>query len=317
MDSETRPLLQNLALLLGGAVLGIVGPDLVDQLPCGSARLRIMSLIAIVLILWGAGVLNALLTVFRRFSRRRRFRAPLVGVLTGVSSSYKTKMSGIWTDIPPSGWAEELRKVSGEKQAPIRIRLIPANRIHDGYAAIINPFGSTYPESSFDGYPIYKSILRFIRRGGLFVNVADLPTYFAYNPLLSRSIDRTPAVYTSSGGTLRLFTRIPLLEDLVVDTWNCESLGPPTMPFRLNSDFASCGPPQVSLTVTRVATIRADGNLRAILGPEILNGIPVTPLWLTQYVLASLSFLADPYTGNRVLVPLLANVIVQQLTRKE
>jgi hypothetical protein len=193
-----------------------------------------------------------------------------------------------------------------------------ANGIHDGYAAIVNPFGATYPESSFDRYPVYKSLLQFIRRGGLFVNVADLPTYFAFNPLLGRSIDRTPAIYATDGGERRPFARVPLLEELAVRVWNCEALGPPVVSFRLAPNFASCGPPQLSLVATRLALTTPGANLDPVFGPEMIGGQLSTPVWICKYgdgqVLASLSFLAASYSQNRALLPLIANVVAQQVS---
>jgi hypothetical protein len=239
-------------------------------------------------------------------------------VLNGLSLGDKTSISGVNTDIPPSEWVEEIRKACAARQVKVRVRLMFAKGIHDGYVAIVNPFGATYPESSFDRYPMYNTLLQFIRRGGLFVNVADLPTYFAFNPLLGRSIDRTPAVYTTAGGERRFFTRVPLLEELAVRVWNCEGLGPPIVSFRLNPNFASCGPPQLSLVATRLALTAPGDNLDPVLDPETVGDQLSTPLCMCKYgdgqVLASLSFLADRYSQNRVLLALIANVVAQQVS---
>lgn len=319
MVNGTRQMLQGLALLLAGAILGVVGPDLLALLPWPRGRiLGGLTVLAAGLILWGSGSSHAMLATLRLGLRRHRVRPPLIGVLSALSSGDKTPIQGVNTGIPPSEWVEEIRKACAARQVKVRVRLVLAKAIHDGYAAIVNPFGATYPESNFDRYPVYETLLRFIRRGGLFVNVADLPTYFAFNPLLGRSIDRTPAIYATDGGERRLFARVPLLEALAVRVWNCEALGPPVVSFRLDPNFASCGPPQLPLVATRLALATPGDNLGPVLDPATVGGQLSTPLWMCKYgdgqVLASLSFLADPYPQNRALLPLIANVVVQQVS---
>jgi hypothetical protein len=223
VTSETRALLRTLAVLLGGSLLGVVSRELAGILPTRCGRTVIFALIASTFILWGSGALSALTASVRRYIRDSGVREPLIGILTGLDGKDMNAVQGAWTDIPASQWAEEIRKVSGSRQSRVRVRLIPVTRINDSYSAIVNPFGGTYPELSFDGYPVYKRLLTYVRRGGMFVNVADLPTYFAHNPLLGRNLDRTPATYSSSGTPLRFFHRVPLLEELALETLNCWS----------------------------------------------------------------------------------------------
>lgn len=318
MTREKRNLLQTLAVLLGGSLLGVVSADIAGMLPTHCGRTVTFALVASLLILWGSDAIAVSIEFARRYIRDKGLRKPLIGILTGLDGKAENSIQGAWTDIPASQWEEEIRKVSGTRHSAVRIQLIPVTRVNDSFTAIVNPFGGTYPESSFDGYPVYKKLLTFVRRGGMFVNVADLPTYFAHNPLLGRNIDRTPAAYTFSGTPLRFFNRVPLLEEIAVETWNCEGLGPPQLTCRLDSRFASCGPPKVQITATRLAIVPDHENFQPILGPETLDNKKVSPMWICKYgngrILASLSFLADPHTANRVLVPILVNVLVQELT---
>lgn len=321
LSSNKRSLLESLAVLLGGSLLGVVSADVAGLLPAHWSRTAAFASLGALLILWGSGALEAIREAVQSYLREKRFRPPLIGILTGLNATDSTDIQGTWTDIPASQWVEEIRKISAARGTPVRVRMIPTDRVNDGYAAIVNPFGGTYPESSFDGYPVYNRLLKFIRRGGLFVNVADLPTYFAYNPLLRRNIDRTPAMHASSGSPLRFFARIPLLEEVAVSAWNCEHLGPPEMSCRLDSKFASCGPPLVRIIATRVADVPDDENFQPILGPETLDNKQVSPMWITKYgngrIVASLSFLSDPYTANRSLIPILVSVLVQEVCSEE
>ncbi len=316
MIRERRDLLRTLAVLVGGSLLSVVGAEVAHNLPNYWLRAMIFAVAAALLILWGFGAISQFTAFVRQSIRDNRLRSPVIGILTGLDGGEAGEIQGVWTDVPPDQWVEEIRKASSSRQSKVRTRLISAGCINDSYTAIVNPFGGTYPESSFDGYPVYERLLKYIARGGIFVNVADLPTYFAHNPRLGRSIDRTPAIYTTSGQPVRPFCRVPLLEEIAVETMNCESVTPTQMTFPLDSRFTTCGPLQNSVILTRVARVPAHENFQPILGPLPLNGENVSPMWICKYgngrILASLSFLSGKCASNRTLMPLLANVLVQE-----
>lgn len=52
----------------------------------------------------------------------------------------------------------------------------------DKYSLIINPYGSVYPEDDVQNLTVMKSVLHYVDHGGIFVNVADIPFFYPYDP---------------------------------------------------------------------------------------------------------------------------------------
>jgi hypothetical protein len=307
-----RTLLHELALVFGGALLGVVSTDLIGMLPAGDPRTIVVTLLALALILYGFGTPQNTWIRIMRAARDRRWRRPRVGIIAGLNSTRGDGVDPIWTDITPEEWQEEIRKAALRRGILLKVPLIRAAQAFDAFDVILNPFGSTYPEANFRDFPIYQRLLAYIREGGLFVNVADIPTYFAYNGNLKRSIDRTPPLYTYSGEPLRFFTRVPLMEELAVRVGNYEMPTPPTVAVTAEPSYAACVPFPQTLVITRAAVV--EGNVEPVFTPLDLGGNKVTPHFFCQYgdgrVLSSLSFLSEPFSSNRALLPLLADLTV-------
>ena len=78
-----------------------------------------------------------------------------------------------------------------------------------------------------------KKIFNYVEEGGVFINVADIPGYFAYNSPLGRKLDTTPPTYFMerrpdgkiSISTERVFERTPFLEKLGLQVLNIENSG--------------------------------------------------------------------------------------------
>jgi hypothetical protein len=221
----------------------------------------------------------------------------------------------IWTDSTPTEWLQEIQKAGLRRGLKLRVQLIPSSKAFDPFDAVVNPFGSTYPEANFQVFPVYQRLLKYIREGGLFVNVADVPTYFAFNPNLNRSIDRTPAIYSESGQELRFFQRVPLMEELAVRVLNYAMPTPPAVPVTAGQSYASCGPIPSTVVITRAAII--EGNVQSVFTPIDLNGDKITPLFFCQYgdgrALCSLSWLSGSFSQNRALLPLIAELTVYDI----
>jgi hypothetical protein len=167
VTSDKRHLLRTLAVLLGGSLLGVVSADLAGMLPSHWGRTIAFALAAGILILWGSGAMAASVAFIRRYVRDSGWRKPLIGILTGLNRETAESIQGTWTDIPASQWEVEIRRASESRRAPVRIRLIPATRVNDSYAAIVNPFGGT-------GNVLIWNALNSLDRQGDFVNTKGL-----------------------------------------------------------------------------------------------------------------------------------------------
>ena len=310
--------LRNLALVAGGALLGVVGPELISWASPGWKRTTALALVSLTLLLFGFGLFQRGIYRLRLFLRRHRVRRPRIGILIGISRRATDEVPAVCTDIPAREWEEEIHRAAVARGVKVRVKRIYATSTFDDCDVILNPFGGTYPELSFDGFPTYRKLLRYIREGGIFANVADIPTYWAYNPALRRSIDRTPAVYGVDGTELRFFQRVPLMEELSVRVLNCQGPQPPSVTLGLRPEYSSCSSNPISLLMTRAAYV--EGNVDSVVQPVQLNDRPVTPLFFCTYgngrAHCYRSFLTGNYvSANRPLIQLVANLVLHATGR--
>jgi hypothetical protein len=309
---ETISLRRNAALVLGAIMLGAVSPNLLYLSSNNLIRDAILFGVGVCLLLYGFGTVEKVLRATAIGLRKSRRLPPKIAILCGGPCGSSDGIRKVWTDITPEEWESEVQAAAKTVGKKIRTKLIRAGENLDSYSAVVNPFGGNYPETSFDGFPVYAKILEYVRGGGLFVNVADVPTYYAYNPRLKRELDRTPAVYCASGEGPRFFTRTPLMQELGLRVANVEvSSGQPTWPVQIDPQYGDC-----TASITNIRPSRAvlvEGNV----DPVILPVDNMTPLFFCNYgdgrCLISLSFLDGVYGHNRPLSTIIARLIVNQL----
>lgn len=91
----------------------------------------------------------------------------------------------------------------------------------DKYTAILNPYGGVYPERDLSNYETLNKILNYVREGGFFINVADIPGYFAC-PLVKPwgkieiALRNAPYAYKfipNLSGLLRPVEKVPFFGD--------------------------------------------------------------------------------------------------------
>jgi hypothetical protein len=84
----------------------------------------------------------------------------------------------------------------------IGVRLIDRSANFDRYVAIINPYGGVYPEDDLPSLgnvgTTMGEIVEYVGRGGIYINVADIPGYYAYSLSLHKRLDTTPFLYTDA-----------------------------------------------------------------------------------------------------------------------
>lgn len=108
----------------------------------------------------------------------------------------------------------------------------------DPFIAVINPYGGVYPKYELKTFTTMDKLLSYMNEGGLFVNVADIPGYFACTPSIKpwRKIDtalrEAPYAYrvlpNLPNGLIIPIKRFPLFEltpftrELGVDVYKIE-----------------------------------------------------------------------------------------------
>lgn len=313
---ESISLLRNLSLVVGATILSVYGANILYLFPEGSLGNLVLFLLAVFLLLYGFGSIDKIIYKAKILIRNSHIFGYRVAIICGVYKDFNCDIPKVWTDISPNDWKNEIEKMSMSLGKKIKVKLIYANESFDLYNAIINPYGGNYPETSFDGFPVYNKLLNYIRRGGLFVNVADIPTYWAYNPNLKRKLDRTPAVYAPTGQELRFFQCVPLMQELALRVINIEQSEPVIWQLKILDQYNTFNIDIINIIASRAVFI--EGNVEPVTSP-IHGNETITPLFFCNYgdgrCLISLSFLNDKFIQNLPLKEVISGLLIDQLTK--
>jgi len=187
---------RSLALVLAGALLGFIA--LILNLPpnLGMWLATLLLIVVAFLLLYGVGIPQA---KYHEFVLRHRWKEPLkIGILNDMKWNVNNKEIFAWSDTPPNDWKNVIEKFAEEQKLSMKVELINVRMKFDSCAAILNPYGGVYPELDLRNLSTLEKIVNYVREGGLFINVADIPSYWAYNPDLHRKLDITSPIYGAS-----------------------------------------------------------------------------------------------------------------------
>jgi len=158
---------------------------------------------------------------YREHILKNRWKKPLkLGILNDMEWDVKNREIYAGSDVPPTDW-----KKAFEAFPKVNIELIDVTKSFDRYVAILNPYGGVYPEIDLKKLATLNKILDFVREGGVFINVADVPSYYAYNRNLGRKIDNTSPIYVIENNqlkSLRPFELTPLIKELGLRVFNMD-----------------------------------------------------------------------------------------------
>ena len=222
------------------------------------------------------------------------------------------------TGVSPQVWKDAIEKVGLSQAAKLEVRLINRDAVFDKHAAILNPYGGVYPESNLKTQFTMGKTIEYVENGGLFVNIADVPGYYAYSPQLRRRLDITPPIWrmedTPEGvqvSPVRPFMLTPLMETLGLVVSGTE-------PF----PWQVVGGPVFSKAIGDVGKIEVERvvaverNVQSLIQPRKLNGTDSTPFFTVPYgngrFLMSLMYLDRP--ENELMKDAIANALVQLVT---
>ena len=311
-------IVKELALLFAGVLAGVFIGILLTREPVLETKTGILGALVFFLILLGSG---AIPKMWHRYNIWLRRSALKVGILNDMGWDLKNKEIYTRTDISPGAWKKEIEELARDKGIEIKVDLISLENYFDMYNAIINPYGGVYPEYDLKNFKTMNKILSYIYEGGLFVNVADIPCYWACNPSIKpwRRIDTArkgaPYAYIHeySGDPLKLgriipFAQFPLFKltpftsELGVDVYNIEKIIPKWDILEFEDIFLKIKVGDLKVNVHRAAGVR--DYLDPIIKPQPkvlpslfemrMEGIPMTPLFFVTYgkgkLLSSLIF---------------------------
>jgi hypothetical protein len=226
-----------------------------------------------------------------------------------------------WTHISPEQWKKEIEEQAKKNGVSITVELITTRRNSARYSAILNPYGGVYPERGARNFETLDKILDYVDEGGLFINVADIPGYWAYNPLLKRRLETTRPIYgllTTPNGKISLlpvrpFELTPFMERLGLRVLNTENNQVSNWNVQFEDEFKTINV-NVNLKVHRVVVV--ERNTNPVIAPKSIEGVgKTTPLFSVNYgdgtLLISLVFLDSQYPQNDKTKEILANVCVK------
>jgi hypothetical protein len=322
---------RSLALLFAGALASVIGGVLFSPPPPRKELLiLLLSVLVALLVFYGSGAFSK---VWHRFNLWRRdknkFLAYKIGILTDMEKDTKNSEIFSWTDISPQVWKEELNCHAKGNKIRIKTKLIKVTNNFDSYVAILNPYGGVYPEHDLKNHETLDKIFKYVNNGGLFINVADIPGYWAYDPKLKRRLDATPANYSTvvtPNGILNItsrdFSRTPFIEKLGLLVYDSKGSGLEKWSVDFEKEFNRFDKSIGEITVYRVVEVKS--NVQAILKPKqfykpnLFQIEKTTPFLLANYgegnFLLLLTFFSNENPRHIVLKEILAKIIVMLIT---
>jgi hypothetical protein len=226
--------LRALSLVVAGSLVGYVAlfiPPALVTLPF----IGVIVVLTVFLLSYGTGIPQGY--YHRTVMSRRRQQPFKIAILNDMGWDLSDSQTYTWADVSPTDWKSALETSAAADGLRIQVRLANTRVNLESYACVLNPYGGVYPESDLRHFKTLGKILEFVRKGGLFVNVADIPGYWAYSPTLKRRVDATPSVYAGYqvGGSFTLlsqkpFDLVPLMKELALRSLNLD----PPLPVNLN-----------------------------------------------------------------------------------
>jgi hypothetical protein len=250
-DSDLR----SVALVVLGAAVGFFPLLLQQPIQVAVPAALALSLIMVVCLLYGVGVLQ---NQYHSHVLEKRAKQPFqIGILNDMGDFVSGADYYVWTDAGLDAWKKALESAAQELGVRVSVSFVKATESFDKFSAVMNPYGGAYPEVDLGKLTTLHTILNYVSEGGLFVNVADVPTYWAYSPLLGRRVDNTPSTeipLVRGDKTVilpyRSFFRTPLVSELGLKAFNVEKTN-----IEQNLDSILDSPEPIAVRASRVVGV--------------------------------------------------------------
>ena len=191
--------IQQWSLLFAGALAGVIGSFLFAEhqkwLSEHSGLLYAFILLVALLIL---GALP-----FRRMRAKfllwRSKKEPYtIGILNDMGWDEKRpyRQFATGTNITIEEWRDQLKKDAKKNKVKVKVSFVTVKGNLYRYSAILNPYGGVYPEEDLASAVVLSKIFDYVSKGGIFVNVADVPGFWAYSVKLERKSVAVPPIRT-------------------------------------------------------------------------------------------------------------------------
>ena len=173
-------IIKKLSLLLAGSLIGISAALFEVEI---SKHLLWIVVLILLLILVGVGLLDWIRTFYLYcvfFINKKTKRI-------GLFASYEVRSdNSSWVNVSLNQILNELTK------SKVKFGIITKDKNFEKYPIVVNPYGGVYPETNLSSLKTLNNIFSYVREGGIYINIADIPFYYAYDENLKRRIDTTP-----------------------------------------------------------------------------------------------------------------------------
>jgi len=180
MSKSIYSISKEVALIVFGALIGIIAIPFGSQISNG---LPYFLFALILLVLYGLGLLEVLIKLCYMLVKKINNKLGIVCIYAPYEIG---PGNSSWVNVNLKDLEQFLRN---KKIKSIRGK---TTKVFKEYPIIINPYGGAYPESEISHLNSLSQIFHYVRDGGIYVNIADIPFYYAYDHNLKRRVDTTP-----------------------------------------------------------------------------------------------------------------------------
>ncbi len=172
---------KDICLLISGALISIIASPYVEFIK--RYIIIFMSLLFILIIIGAFDLFALLLAIVYFKTRKDLINKKKIGIYS-PNEIIETKTSS-WVGI-------NLLELFHYLKPNYKYEKITNEYQINEYPIIFNPYGGVYPEKDTEKLTSLNNIFNYVRAGGIYINIADIPFYYAYDINLKRRVDTTP-----------------------------------------------------------------------------------------------------------------------------
>lgn len=171
---------KEISLLLAGALIGITFIPYENYI---SIYLEYIFGAIVALVLYGFGLVEGIFGLWVLINRKINNRRKKICIYAPYEIDDNNSS---WINIYLAQFKKELDNKC------IKYSITKRENSFSKYPIVINPYGGVYPEKDASTLQSLNNIFDYVRKGGKYLNIADIPFYYAFDESLKRRIDTTP-----------------------------------------------------------------------------------------------------------------------------
>ncbi|MEK7154171.1 MAG: hypothetical protein AAB792_01300 [Patescibacteria group bacterium] len=171
---------KEICLLVAGGFIGLLATLFAQEI---EPIWYLVLISTVVLIFIGSGGWGLLRITYFNVARWRNDRKKRMGIFSPYEIDANTSS---WVNVS----RRQIQSCLDKNRTPYK--LLSDDNTFRKFGVIMNPFGGGYPENDVSELETVNKIFEYVKTGGTFINIADVPFYYAYDRNLNRKVDTTP-----------------------------------------------------------------------------------------------------------------------------